>query len=90
MASYFVACEPQADGAYPVHDRSRCPPRCFPRDDSTEYLGEFLDGRQAVAVARLRYRQARDCLCAAPTPQPVQEPLPGYLDILGVLGALGT
>ena len=90
MASYFVACEPQADGAYPVHDRSRCPPRCFPHDGSTEYLGEFLDGQQAVAVARLRYRQARDCLCAAATPIRVQEPLPVLLDLLGTAGALRT
>jgi hypothetical protein len=86
MASYFVACEPQADGAYPVHDRSRCPPRCFPRDATSEYLGEFLDAQQALAVARLRYRQARDCACAAPLPQHiVQEPVPAWLGAFGAL-----
>jgi hypothetical protein len=76
MASYFVAREPQADGAHPVHDRSRCPPRCFPREAASEYLGEFLDAQQALAVARLRYRQARDCPCAFPLAAQVQDPLP--------------
>ena len=90
MASYFVACEPQPDGAYPVHDRSRCPPRCFPREASTEYLGEFLDSQQALAVARLRYRKARDCACATLAPQRVQEPPPVCLDALGAVGALRT
>ena len=85
MASYFVACEPQADGAYAVHDRSRCPPRCFPREGATEYLGEFLDGQQAVAVARLRYRQARDCACASLLPARLQDPLPAYLGAAGAL-----
>ena len=85
MASYFVACEPQADGAYPVHDRSRCPPRCFPRTGATEYLGEFLDGQQALAVARLRYRHAQDCPCASAALQPLPEPLPSFVNALGAL-----
>jgi hypothetical protein len=61
MASYFVAqhAAPLADVA--VHDRSRCPPACFLRGAATEYLGEFLDASQAVAVARLRYAHARGC-----------------------------
>jgi hypothetical protein len=84
MASYFVACEPQADGAYPVHDRSRCPPRCFPTEGATEYLGEFLDGQQALAVARLRYRHARDCVHAFVAPR-VLEPLAAYMAALGAL-----
>ena len=84
MASYFVACEPQADGAYPVHDRDRCPPRCFPRADASEYLGEFLDGRQALAVARLRYRLAQDCAHAT-TPQAVQEPVAACASGFGAL-----
>ena len=85
MASYFVACEPQADGAYPVHDRSRCPPRCFPREGATEYLGEFLDGQQAVAVARLRYRQARDCACAPLLASRLADPVAVYVGAAGAL-----
>ena len=85
MASYFVACEPQADGAYPVHDRSRCPPRCFPRTGATEYLGEFLDAQQALAVARLRYRSAQDCPCASATLPPLQETVPTYANATGAL-----
>jgi hypothetical protein len=65
MASYFVACHPLPDGAHAVHDRSRCPPSCFPAR-ATEYLGEFGEAAQAVAVARLRYARARDCACCGP------------------------
>jgi hypothetical protein len=57
MASYFVAC--QAHGTYTVHDRDRCPPRCFLVP--TEYLGEFLDDRQAAIVARVRYAEVTSC-----------------------------
>ena len=85
MASFFVACEPQADGAYPVHDRSRCPPRCFPREAASEYLGEFLDGHQALPVARLRNRQAQDCPCAVPVVAHVSEALPAFLGAFGAL-----
>jgi hypothetical protein len=64
MASYFVACDAQSDGAHEVHDRSRCPPACFPHEGINEYLGEFHNIVQAVTVARLRYRPARRCLHA--------------------------
>lgn len=74
MASYFVASHPLPDGAHPVHDRSTCPPSCFPGRGS-EYLGEFGEPAQAVAVARLRYARARCCesferawAATAPTP----------------------
>jgi hypothetical protein len=60
MASYFVARRARPDGIHPVHDRSRCPPECFPASAS-EYLGEFLDPAQAVMVARLRYASAGAC-----------------------------
>ena len=65
MASYFVARRPQPDGIHAVHDRSRCPPDCF-AGAATEYLGEFVDTTQAVAVARLRYAHARGCACCDP------------------------
>jgi hypothetical protein len=61
MASYFVDCHARSDGAHAVHDRSRCPPGRFPC--AVEYLGEFLDAPQAVAVARLRYAHAQGCAC---------------------------
>ncbi|MEJ8840196.1 hypothetical protein [Ramlibacter sp. AN1133] len=66
MPSYFVAyhAPPAADVA--VHDRSRCPPDCFLGEALTEYLGEFLDGKQAVAVARLRYAHAHGCTACEP------------------------
>lgn len=59
MSSYFIACHPQPDGTHAVHDRDRCPPHCFL--GATEYLGEFLDDRQAAAVARLRYAHPVRC-----------------------------
>lgn len=59
MASYFIAREAQADGSHAVHDRNRCPPGCFLA--ACEYLGEFLDARQAAIVARLRYPAAVRC-----------------------------
>lgn len=65
MASYFVASHALPDGAHAVHDRSRCPPACFPFHHAHEYLGEFGDPAQALAVARLRYAQARGCTCRA-------------------------
>ena len=70
MASYFVACHasPLAEAA--VHDRHRCPPECFLHEGTTEYLGEFLDPSQALAVARLRYAHARGC----PRCEPVRAP----------------
>lgn len=68
MASYFVSRVARADGIHPVHDRSRCPPACFP-DAATEYLGEFRDAVQAVTVARVIYAHARGCArCDAGSP----------------------
>ena len=62
MASYFVATHAQGEDAHAVHDRGRCPPEAFPRE-AAEYLGEFLDPAQAVAVARLRYPRVATCSC---------------------------
>jgi hypothetical protein len=75
MASYFVASHPLPDGVHPVHERSACPPSCFP-PRASEYLGEYGEPAQAVAVARLRYAGARGCDClalawAATTPAPL-------------------
>jgi hypothetical protein len=86
MASFFVASIPQPDGTHAVHDRSRCPPRCFPREGASEYLGEFFEGAQAVAVARLRYAHAHGCTFAvAAMPLPVDGPVPAYLPVLTAL-----
>ena len=79
MASYFVANRTQADGGHAVHDRSRCPPGCFPADGASEYLGEFNEPAQALAVARLRYARAHSCTCCADVqahPSVAGEPLP--------------
>jgi hypothetical protein len=65
MASYFVARHAPPGGIHAVHDRSLCPPACFPFHGATEYLGEFTEAAQAVAVARLRYAQAGGCICGA-------------------------
>lgn len=72
MASYFVACH-DSPGEVEVHDRQRCPPGCFMLETTTEYLGEFLDARQAVAVARLRYADAQGCSCCCGTPAARQQ-----------------
>lgn len=69
MASYFVALHAPHAALVTVHDRSRCPPACFP-DGATEYLGEFNDAGQAVAVARLRYAHARGCMACEPARAP--------------------
>jgi hypothetical protein len=66
MASYFVAYHAPPIGEVAVHDRGRCPPHCFLGDVTTEYLGEFLDTGQALAVARLRYAHARGCPACEP------------------------
>jgi hypothetical protein len=68
MASYFVAYHASAHGEVAVHDRNRCPPGCFLHGGTTEYLGEFIDCDQAVAVARLRYAHARGCAICEPVP----------------------
>lgn len=65
MASYFVAHRASLDGIHAVHDRTRCPPACFPRD-ATEYLGEYRSASQAVTVARLVYATASACACCDP------------------------
>ncbi|HEX2547916.1 MAG TPA: hypothetical protein VHL79_23735 [Ramlibacter sp.] len=65
MPSYFVTCRAAADGLHPVHDRTQCPPECFP-DAANEYLGEYLEAAQAIAVARLRYAHVRGCSCCVP------------------------
>jgi hypothetical protein len=62
MASYFVASAGRSGAAVAVHDRDRCPPGCFPQG-AVEYLGEFLEAGQALAVARIRFPQARHCRC---------------------------
>jgi hypothetical protein len=67
MASYFVASHAQTDGVHAVHDRSRCPPGCFPGECATEYLGEFTEATQAVVVARVRYPRACGCACCEPS-----------------------
>lgn len=79
MASYFVACHAQPDGAYAVHDRSRCPPGCFPAGAAKEYLGEFDEVTQAVLVARLLYAHACGCPCCldAIAERPVASDEPG-------------
>jgi len=76
MASYFVASHAPPFGEVAVHDRSRCPPGCFLRGGTTEYLGEFLDASQAVAVARLRYGHARGCAECEPVRACAPLPLP--------------
>ena len=70
MSSYFVTSRPLVGGAQTVHDRSTCPPGCFPVAGATEYLGEFLDATQALVVARLKYPAARGCACAEHAPLP--------------------
>ena len=67
MASYFVATPVLPDKPASVHDRLRCPPGSFPAGDA-EYLGEFTDVRQALAVARLRFPLAAPCACCTPQP----------------------
>lgn len=65
MPSYFIDRRAQVDGSHLVHDRSKCPPDCFPAARDAEYLGELLDGAQAIALARLNYRSVNGCLWCA-------------------------
>ena len=74
MASYFIAAQPQADGTHAVHDRGRCPPGRFPGPDGVEYLGEFIEPGQALAVARLRFAAVRGCACCVPQATPLASP----------------
>lgn len=84
MASYFVERRAQANGDHAVHDRSRCPPACFPARGDAEYLGEFFDARQALAVANLRYPQVNGCPLCMPEVH-IGEPVPadGWSALLG-------
>lgn len=75
MASYFVDRRAQANGDHAVHDRSRCPPACFPGAGDAEYLGEFLHARQALAVAQVRYPQVNGCPRCVPEVH-IGEPAP--------------
>ena len=84
MASYFVDRRAQANGDHEVHDRSRCPPACFPPEGDAEYLGEFLHAAQALMVAELRYPQVNGCPWCVPEvhigePEPM-EPWPAAHD----------
>lgn len=84
MASYFVASRNHPDGGHAVHDRSRCPPGCFPGGGASEYLGEFTEPAQALAVARVRYAGACSCTCCAqmqPPPAVASEPAPALLQL---------
>jgi len=65
MPSYFIDRRAQRDGTHLVHDRTRCPPDCFPAARDAEYLGELLDGAQAIQLARLNYRDVNGCLWCA-------------------------
>ena len=65
MPSYFIDRRAQADGTHVVHERAKCPPDCFPPAREAEYLGELLDGFQAIALARLNYRHVNGCLWCA-------------------------
>lgn len=67
MASYFVAGTALPDTPPSVHDRQRCPPERFPREQA-EYLGEFNELHQALAVARLRFPHAGPCACCTAVP----------------------
>jgi hypothetical protein len=74
MSSYFVALHAPHAAEVTVHDRSCCPPACFLPEGGTEYLGEFNDAGQAVAVARLRYAHARACTVGEPARVPAPQP----------------
>ena len=65
MGSYFVDRHAQVHGGHLVHERSRCHPDYFPKPGRAEYLGEFLDGGQAIVVASLKYRGVNGCLWCA-------------------------
>lgn len=65
MGSYFVDRRPQGNGEHVVHQRDRCPPDCFPGPGRAEYLGELLDGGQAILVASLKYPRVNGCLWCA-------------------------
>ena len=75
MASFFVGMADHTVTGYAVHDRSRCPALCQVPGDTAEYLGEYSDASQALAVARLRYHGICHCErreSAWPWPEPVR------------------
>lgn len=75
MASFFVGTADHTATGYVVHDRSRCPALCFGPPDTTEYVGEYSDAAQALAVARLRYGGICHCErrdAAWPWPAPLR------------------
>lgn len=61
MPSYFIDRRARATGEHVVHERCRCPPNCFPAPGDAEYLGELLDGQQALSLARLKYPRVNGC-----------------------------
>ncbi|HSV83583.1 MAG TPA: hypothetical protein VLK85_30660 [Ramlibacter sp.] len=69
MPSYFVDRRAQGTGQHLVHERTRCPPGCFPAGGDAEYLGELLDSAQAMALARLKYRRVGGCRDCTTEPQ---------------------
>lgn len=74
MTSFFVGSAENADSAPAVHDRSRCPAACFGHAGGGEYLGEYDDEAQALAIARLRYGGICHCTrrdAAWPWPAPL-------------------
>jgi hypothetical protein len=77
MTSFFVGSAQDAGSAHAVHDRSRCPAACFGHAGVDEYLGEYEDEAQALAIARLRYGGICHCTRrdeAWPWPAPVHLP----------------
>jgi hypothetical protein len=72
MPSYFIDRRARANGEHVLHERSRCPPGCFPAARHAEYLGELLDGPQALSLARVKYPHVNGCLwCATEVHEPV-------------------
>ena len=65
MPSFFVDRRRQPNGEHLLHERSQCPPDCFPRSSDAEYLGELLDAAQALRLARLKYPRVNGCLWCA-------------------------
>lgn len=63
MPSYFVDRQAHAGGEHLVHDRSRCPPDLFPAERQAEYLGDLLDGEQALLLASLKFPRVLGCHC---------------------------
>lgn len=75
MGSFYVGTAGHTATGLAVHERSGCPAACL-ADGTAEYLGEYTDPTQALAVARLRYGAICACDRAAaaawPWPAPVR------------------